>query len=100
MRKKQSHNKPTMQTTTTTVKHKSMGDLNHSTLSTADSNDYEDSIYTTSSVDSTMAGGSLTAQLDLFDEMIIHPNGHSVLQLSQNHRILLVFIKWYGCPYW
>ncbi|KAF0972862.1 hypothetical protein FDP41_001481 [Naegleria fowleri] len=36
--------------------------------------------------------------LEMLDSMIVHPSGHSVLQLSAKHRVMLVFIKWFGCP--
>ncbi|EFC41032.1 predicted protein [Naegleria gruberi] len=64
-----------------------------STTSSSTSSTNTDSFY------STTEASMLSVSMELLDTMIVYPGGkHSVLQLSEKHRILLVFIKWFGCP--
>ncbi|KAL9654114.1 hypothetical protein ABK040_016013 [Willaertia magna] len=39
-----------------------------------------------------------TASIEMLNNLLIQPSGYSILNLSQKHRLLLVFIKWKGCP--
>ncbi|EFC41537.1 predicted protein [Naegleria gruberi] len=51
------------------------------------------------SADTVMSNASATFDiLNVLEEMIVHPSGHSVLRLSEKHRVLLIVIKWFGCP--
>lgn len=47
---------------------------------------------------STSSSSKVSVSVDMLDEIIVQPSGNSVLQLSAKHRVLLVFIKWFGCP--
>ncbi|EFC38805.1 RGS domain-containing protein [Naegleria gruberi] len=59
---------------------------NHSKVSSASTSNLSN--ITTTSVGS----------LELFETMIVQPIGHSILQLSSKHKILIISIKWFGCP--
>ena len=51
-----------------------------------------------SQVSSTSTTSSTTQLLETFENMLVYPSGHSVRKLSEQHRVLLITIKWLGCP--
>ncbi|KAL9654117.1 hypothetical protein ABK040_016016 [Willaertia magna] len=50
---------------------------------------------TTNSFDYTIVN---SVSIETLNNLLIQPSGYSILNLSQKHRLLLVFIKFKGCP--
>ncbi|KAG2385672.1 hypothetical protein C9374_003487 [Naegleria lovaniensis] len=87
------------------IRHSSLQDCNNnnnkkhrSTTSTTLDDSSSESANSIQSKHSSQLGENVKVEMEILDSMIVHPSGHSVLQLSAKHRVLLVFIKWFGCP--